>query len=135
MGPLNTGRLTKLLLLQPRVLIGIFPSSYLNNERSWSRDELSPDGYLAQKIRQLKRRLLRCFPREEGFNWRTPKFEALDAWPRLILFLGPPAFQSTETYEASHQPNKRKGNITNCKNIERDILTSVCKLVLSRSYD
>jgi hypothetical protein len=99
--------------------------SHLRNQDSWTRDELSPDGMLAQKIQKVKHRILQCFPVEKGFSWRTPKFEALDAWPRLILFLGPPAFQSTETYEASHQPNKRKGNQSNFKNVERDILHTV----------
>lgn len=90
----------------------------------WHRSELEPNGLLATKIRQVKEQIRASFA-EQSVNWRTPKFEALDAWPKLISMLGPPCFQTTDTWEATHLPNKHDSENTNHHNAERDVLLKV----------
>jgi hypothetical protein len=87
----------------------------------WPRSDLEPDGRLAMKIREVKRLIVEAFART-NVSWRTPKFESLDAWPELIKMLGPPRFQTTDTWEATHLPNKNDSENTNHHNSERDVL-------------
>lgn len=96
----------------------------LKYRKNWSREELNPDGLLATNIRQVKQQIITLFA-ESGVNWRTPKFESLDAWPQLIKMLGPPCFQTTDTWEATHLPNKHDSENTNHHNAERDVLQKV----------
>lgn len=96
---------------------------------SWSRSDLAPDGALAQKIFLVKSQVVENFPQAQ-YNWCTPKFESLDAWPRLIKFLGPPMFQSTDTWEATHLPNKADSMLSNHHAVELDVLKKV--LIITR---
>lgn len=88
----------------------------------WQRKDLEPNGSLATKISSLKSEIIHCFP---NFNWKTPKFESMDAWPDLIRFLGPPAFQSTDTWESTHLPNKAGSMLSNHHAVELDVLKKV----------
>lgn len=100
----------------------------------WHRNELEPKGLLATKIKQVKELIIKSF-QTSGLNWRTPKFESLDAWPELIKMLGPPRFQTTDTWEATHLPNKHDSENTNHHYAERDVLQKVRQLSWYQNTD
>ncbi len=97
----------------------------LKTKPKWKRTDLDlATGSLILKIQQVKKAIINCFP-QETYNWRTAKFESMDAWPNLIRFLGPPIFQSTDTWEATHLPNKSDSMLSNHHAVELDVLKKV----------
>lgn len=94
--------------------------------------DLDPvNGSLIAKIREVKAAIVKSFP-QDSYNWRTAKFESMDAWPKLIQFLGPPVFQSTDTWEATHLPNKADSMLSNHHAVEHDVLKKVIKWYLNQ---
>lgn len=97
----------------------------LKRTTKWKRADLDPtNGSLTKKIMDVKSAIIKCFPQAD-YNWQTPKFESMDAWPELIRYLGPPVFQSTDTWEATHLPNKADSMLSNHHAVELDVLKKV----------
>lgn len=67
-------------------------------------------------------------PSEKGsdgtatYSYKFPNFDTVDAWPKLLQFLGPSFLYSAELWEIQHQTFRRLKH-GNGKNPEADVLT------------
>eukprot|EP00029_Vermamoeba_vermiformis_P005523 TRINITY_DN1944_c0_g1_i3.p1 TRINITY_DN1944_c0_g1~~TRINITY_DN1944_c0_g1_i3.p1 ORF type:complete len:354 (-),score=49.60 TRINITY_DN1944_c0_g1_i3:123-1184(-) len=78
--------------------------------KTWTRDELQPDGKLEKLVYSVRKSMVDLYP---NADWSFPNFESLYAITSQVAFLGPLHFQSTARDE---EMNRRRRQILQVSN-------------------